>query len=338
MYPIEFQFFLQNLCQVKKDILFINCISFEERSLKGSIDLSNILKDSIYWFFFEIIDNGSRYEKKCTEIQSKHSMKLINHLGLNKDIPKFNLFDQKPEENLIKCIKQILLSLNSISTIIIDISCIPKTIYFPFLFWLINNFNEKKDILILYTKPGDYENINLEEEIRDTKTLLGIYKKSDYIIWIPCLGFIPEYTESNWEYIKRFSKDNPNIKFQIIPFLGFPAFRPDYYDKSLLIHAKYFDQKLDFYNELLSHRRFAKADDPYDIYYKIQEIYNNYSNKNIILSPIGPKPMAIGMALASIRFNLPVVSTQAKSYNPNYSIGMGNTVVFWISRNGKYTF
>lgn len=176
-------------------------------------------------------------------------------------------------------------------------------------------------------------------EPTDPQTLIGTYRRKHDILWIPSLGFKSEFTEMIWDMIKKIKTPAEVSRKVIMPVLAFPAYRPDYYDKSLLKHAKTFKGDELILSSLKgSNKIFTSADDPFEIYQKLKRIYDNNRSKEIILSPGGPKPIALGIALFAIQYDLPVMSVQAKTYHPNYSKGAGETKGYWIIRNNECTY
>ncbi len=206
--------------------------------------------------------------------------------------------------------------------------------------WTLDDKNSKyfNNLLICYTKPSEYLPERLELEPQRPETLIGHYKRNRDIIWIPSLGFKSDFTEIVWDFIKIIKSPTSSLKKEIKPILGFPAYRPDFYDKSLINHAITFEKNPDFIKSLKEKKIFTSADDPFQIYQMLKEIYSNNSNKEIILTPLGPKPVALGLTLFAIIYNLPLVSVQAKTYHPEYSKGSGNTDCYWIKRNKEFTF
>lgn len=342
MYTQTFEDFLNYLSKLnsKPKVLFLSCISFEPRCKKSSIiidEYRDFIK--IVWFFFEIIDNGSKYETECLEIQNNHKEELLEQLKLTLDVPKYKLFNKNvgPEESLISLAKEALKKNSDIDYFILDISAIPKKIYVPFLKWALEN-EKFNNVVICYTKPKEYTTEELELEQQRPETLIGYYKRDRDIIWIPSLGFKSEFTKSIWDFIKNINSPTRILKKEITPILGFPAYRPDFYDKSLINHIKTFEKNSEFLKGLQEKKISASADDPFQIYHLLKNILKNNDGKEIILTPLGPKPIAFGLTLFAINYNLPLVSVQAKTYHPEYSKGASETDCYWIIRNKKFTF
>lgn len=331
MYPIEFESLLNERDCLRKPILLFSCISFEERCKTSVRKIFELFNSDIIWGLFRLRDNGSHYEKECLKIQNKITKEIKRMIKIN-DIPEYDLFDSRPWEEIISYFKEIIQKNPDIETVIIDITTIPKVCYFPFLKWLIFEGLETRDLIICYTKPQEYGNSGLESDPINLNLLMGNYNKKKDILWIPLLGFNSAFTKTILEKLREMNREGD---LEIIPMIGFPVHRPDYFDKCLLLHVKEGDPLL---TKSLKKPILAGSDNPFDVYNKVMEIVKNNNDKEIILSPLGPKSMAIGFALASIKLDLPVFSIQPRTYDPKYSIGEGSTSAYWIKRDGEYTF
>lgn len=334
MYPIELDSLLDKKDYIKKPILFFSCISFEQRCITAAKNIFNSLSSNVIWGFFQLIDNGSHYEEKCTSIQNEILNEITELIYIEASVPEFNLFDtssnENPVDSIIEYFKTFLKNDTNIGTVILDITTIPKICYIPFLKWLLDEGLDDKDFIICYTKPEEYGNETESGPINPPTIIIGDYEEEKEILFVPLLGFKSTFT---MKILKNLRKDGEVEK--IIPIISFPAYRPEYFDKVLTLHAKEDDAEL---NESLLNPILAAADNPFHIYNQITEIVNSYSDKYIILSPLGPKPMSVGLVIAAIKYNLPVIVIQARNYHPNYSIGEGLTSCYWIKRDGKCTF
>lgn len=338
MYPIELESMLdeKNEC-LKKPILFFSCIGFEERCKTAARRIFSSMSSSnnldIIWGFFEFIYNGSYYEKECFLKKNRISDEIMELIHDSRHvIPKFKLFDSQPWEDMIFYFKEIITENQRIETVIFDITTVPEVCYIPFLKWLIVKGLGSRDLIICYTKPNVYGGSKMQSDPTTPSLLIGDIEKGRDILWIPLLGFKSTFTKTILEKLREMDR---GVEIKIIPMIGVSSNRPDYFKEYLILHAKEEDIQL---IESLKNPILAREDDPFDVYDKIMEIAKNFHNKNIILSPLGPKSMAIGFALAAIKLNLPIFSIQPRTYHPDYSIGEGTTSVYWIKRDGAYTF
>jgi len=342
MYPIEMSELMNSNLSFKQKILFLSNINFEIRSISAARYLNQHCSQDIIWSFFQIAGYGSQYEEKCNEYQKIHYNEIISEINLNLINEKkiIRLIDPliRPDEDLILYYKDLIARNPGVQTIIFDITAIPKVCYIPFLNWLLNGNLRGSDFFIVYTKPKSYGKSELASEPYPPKLIIGEPLGKRDLIWIPSLGFKSEFTKKCWDYINNLRNLNKEINIRIYPLLGFPAFKPDYFDKSLLLHHKTFSSIPDFRNSLKNQAIYATADDPYDVYHKVSKIANNNKEKDIVLSPVGSKPMSIGIALAGIFLGLRIILIQAKTYHPDYSEGTGEISVYWLKRDDKYTF
>ncbi len=370
MYPIEFQRLISNNI-LKKPILFFSCISFEDRCSTAGKLLYNSIKDGISFRFFKIIDNYSCFRSICTEKQNKNELEVRAHLNLGDlEVPSFNMIDSfcSLKENVIDFFSSCFCQ-QDFKTLIFDITTIPKTCYFPFLKWFLEDLQKISiDFLITYTKPRDYgdnyyhskylrkkkhaskfgsliedfeeeDKYFLESEPELPELLIGDIEEGQKLLWIPSIGFNSQFTSKIWQLLQRMLKNRIINELEVRPLLGFPAFRQDFYDKSIINHMKNILLQGDFTHRLANNNQYySTADDPFEVYKRIEQIAKEFPRKKLILSPIGPKPMSIGIALAAIIQKLPVIGIQAKSYNPSYSIGEGDSLAYWIKSNQDYTF
>lgn len=332
MYPIALDSLLDQKEYLKEPILFFSCISFEERSKTAAIKIFEAFHNRVIWRFFQLRDNGSYYEKDCCIKQNEIKATIDEIITGDKDFKEYYLFESTPWNDIIFYFDETIKKQPSIKTLILDITTIPKTCYFAFLKWLLDGGLEKRDLIICYTKPQEYGNSSLSSDPTSPKLLIGDFNEFNEILWIPLLGFKPTFTETIMEKIKEI---NLETQMKIIPMIGFPPYRPDYFDKCLILHAKIRSPEL---TEALKYPSLAAADDPFDVYKKLMKIFENSQNKKIILSPLGSKPMSLGMALAAIQENIPVYSIQPRTYHPDYSKGEGETSAYWIIRDGEYTY
>jgi len=316
MYPIKLESLLNHKEYIRKPILFLSCLSFEQRCKTALRNINAIQNSDIHWKFFRLKDNGSHYEKECLSLQNDIVREIRELFGIeNQDIPEYDLFDAQPWEEIISYYKKIIEDNPNIETVIIDITTIPKICYFKFLKWLLQEGLENRDLIICYTKPEEYGDSKLESDPIKPSLLIGNLESGNDILWIPSLGFKSAFTKIILDKIRESDRE---VEKKIMPMIGFPAYRPDYFDKVLILHVKEGDQEL---NKSLENPILAAADNPFDVYAQLIKIINNNRGKNIILSPLGPKPMSIGLALVAIRENLPVLTIQARTYHPDYSKG-----------------
>lgn len=111
-----------------------------------------------------------------------------------------------------------------------------------------------------------------------------------------------------------------------MPLIGFPAFYPGLQDRTLLANANILKLR-----QPPPTTSFAPATDPFETYRTITTVLDRYyRNYNIALAPLGPKPMALGVALLAIQRNLRVVYTFPQEYSYSYSSEIGDSLLYEI--------
>lgn len=83
----------------------------------------------------------------------------------------------------------------------------------------------------------------------------------------------------------------------LIPIIGFPAFKPGWNITSLNMNYKVLeDANAEGYIET------CESSSPFDIYKKINEIYNRKSDKyNILIAPFGTRPHCLGATIFALK-------------------------------------
>jgi hypothetical protein len=152
------------------------------------------------------------------------------------------------------------------------------------------------------------------------------------IVWIPSLGFKPRFTFKLWQNIN-------SLKIEIIkPIIGFPAFGPDYYDRALIEHAKSFENNDQMFTKGLKYPMYSPSNNPFQTYSSLKNQKDTFIDYSIVFSPLGPKPICLGMVLTAILKGISIYFLQAKSYYPDYSFGESTTWSYWIRNKSEYTF
>jgi hypothetical protein len=152
--------------------------------------------------------------------------------------------------------------------------------------------------------------------------------------WIPILGFLSQYSALVFESLaESFAIDD-----RIYPMIGFPAFKPDFFERAfrdgghgILRHSKMGEN-------ILRQMLVAAAADPFSTRSELLRLIDDQPKVRWFGSPLGPKPMSIGLLLAAIERDITVVTCQPRSYNPEYSHGIGETHAYVLKENGQTTY
>lgn len=307
--------------------LFIGGIGLEERCPRGwnLIKKSNInIKRKVMFYFKEITQT-----RESNRIEEINFDKLFDMTQKDFRI-KSGLYDEIfGLRKFEKCLDDI--NFNSIKkNIIIDISVMIK----PYIFILLKYLFDIKKLgvlYLLYTEPNVYH---------EPKSKLLQKENSFFTKGTVKIGEIPGY--SGWKDLKK--KDTliillgfeGNRAIEItnaiepeitIPVNGFPAYRPEFKDISIISNEELLREPSTFRN-----LRYAPANDPIGTKSVLESIHIKYSNNyNLTLAPIGTKPMSLGSCLFALQHpECRIVYPYPTEYNLKVSEGFGNTWIYMI--------
>lgn len=212
--------------------------------------------------------------------------------------------------------------------VVIDFSVMVK----PYIFVLLKYFlykREKRRIHLLYTEPMYYpkwrtkvlsgENDSFTRgtiktgEIPSFSGSRDLTKKTALIV---LLGFEGERA------VEVANAVDPDIT---IPINGFPAYRPEFKDISIISNEELLREP-----EIFKNLRYAPANDPFETENVIESIYLEYSERyNISIAPLGTKPMALGSCLFALQCpDCRIIYPYPREYNLKASKGYGKTWVY----------
>ena len=203
--------------------------------------------------------------------------------------------------------------------ILLDISGMPRGVFFPLLAYL-----------ILLLDRGVFRNLHVsvvEDPLLDSKIIGREYGQAEYLhtfrhqgenklIWLPLLG-----TNEG----ARLEKIHNKIKsacIEICPILPFPARSLRRADEIAVKHSELLFEGLMVSpdNVLLCDERNA-----FDVYRKILEVEEYYRQRlsaipgigevTTVVSPLSSKTLSLGMLLAAIECRLPVCHVEAGTYD-----------------------
>jgi hypothetical protein len=193
------------------------------------------------------------------------------------------------------------------SDVIVDISALPRPLYFPIIRKFLHDFDEKQ-------KNGQPK-FNLHVIVVENPKLdsiiqaLGVEDKADYIvgfrgrvelestgnlptIWIPILG---EGKEIQLEKIRTLVRPQ-----EICPILPFPSINPRRGDDIIVEYREMLFETIDPFNIL-----YASEQNPYEVYRKIIRTVSQYHRTlevlggcKIVLSILSSKLLSMGALLA----------------------------------------
>lgn len=155
-------------------------------------------------------------------------------------------------------------------------------------------------VIVVYVEPDDYrpsmtptegEIYDLSEKIDGISPLPGFARlrdPGDRTCFVPLLGFEGTRLAYLLEQVEP-----PGNK--IVPVVGVPGFRPEYPFATFLGNRRALLTTKAWQNV-----RFAAANCPFSLYYRLQEIESRFPDHLLKIAPIGTKPHAIGAVLYAI--------------------------------------
>lgn len=303
--------------EITDKIFFISTVSFEERcsgsiiNTKSVIDLKNFV-----FSLLEIEDDKSYYRQQCYDLQKENLSRIKRILGDLYSTPIKGKLSNS--ENLV----QALISLieKEDRSIILDITCLPKKVFFPIIKYLYNHWISRHEVFIIYTTALNYPHwlSRDPEEVSFIPAFAGQYSSGKRNYWVPILGFEGGLAKKIYE---------AGNFIDIFPIVGYPTIFVD----RILYSNRYIIEKLPKgLNDII----FCPVNDPQETYQTIKSILIQFQNQDthIILSPLGSKLQSLGCCLMAIKENLPVMYAQPQTYHPKYSEGIGLTYLYKISR------
>lgn len=284
---------------------FVGCISFEDRFDAVVRQSSGLVANSL-WFKFE-----NPRSSAATEISNL----LTNHEFGLKRIPgwTYSIRECPLLGNLIDVeagFKQLLDS--GIERLIVDISCLPKAVFFPLLRFALAA-PQLRDIVIGYSIPERYAEGPLAGELNPMMGLPGMMpNKADTDktpkLFIASIGYLPFDVQ---ELEQQFGGQTP-----IEVIFPFPSTTPAYQRNWGLMQQLFSDENAGDKSPLR-----VDARDMSRVYDIISDL-DSRADGPVLLLPFGPKPHAAAMAIRAILKGHEVYYTQPKWYSPQYSSGV----------------
>jgi len=159
-----------------------------------------------------------------------------------------------------------------------------------------------KRLMVTYVEPKEYrytvtptegEIFDLSERIAGIAPIPGFASlrevRDENVCFIPLLGF----EGRRFAYIVE-TVQPPGGK--TVPIIGLPGFRPEYPFHTYLCNRVPLMQEIGSWKNT----RFASANDPFSLYYLLQDIADENRGDLLKIAPIGTKPHALGAILFAI--------------------------------------
>lgn len=294
-------------CGAKWDL--IGAVSFEERC-NGALEILSKTKRLGNRFLFDITDTSPRYREKARAKTNAH-IGRAKSLGIDeKDILNIDLLS--PANAYVGAIESFLNQ--SDGHVILDISSLPKRIFYPCLKLALAN-PKVKSLIAAYSCPESYTEESLAT---DTDPFGGfplfspatVHLEEPKVI-IVGVGYLPFDLTGLTQQLS--SKVPVNVLFPFPP--GPPSFQRNW------------QFLLDIFGEaqssLIPEPIRVDARDASYAFDLISDITDK-GGKNSYLLPYGPKPHSFAMALHFLggKGKDQLLYTQPKAYHYDYSIGL----------------
>jgi len=294
--------------------LFIGGISQEERFARGWEILREKrvrVNNKIIFYFNELLDSWSDRENEEKRLDASFC------IGQSDYKLKADLYDEIGGLLAFReYIESSFLSLRNMN-IVIDISVMVK----PYIFLLLKHLDSlhTKNMYFLYTEPASYDILTkgtmIAKDVPGYSGAKDLGKKDALVI---LLGF-----EGN-RAVQVLNEVNPDLT---IPVNGFPSYRPNFKDRSIMENKELLSE-----DDILKNLCYAPANDPFETKNLLEEIYFKYSHRyNITIVPLGTKPMAFGSCLFAMEHkDCRIVYSYPKEYSAKPSKDWGDSWMYFV--------
>lgn len=232
-------------------------------------------------------------------------------IGSSHNVVKANLLGQ-----LGSAVRSDILNPDNHDSVVLDITTFPKR-YFLFALKQLLNSDSVKNLVITYSRANEYPESTLCESALPPTALQGygrVAEAREKARMIVGVGYMPLSVEDLVEQAKHVKLDF------IFPFPpASPAYRRNWALLSMLM-----PQDIPRNTEI--HR--VHGMDAFEV---CERVRGWGINRDLDLLPLGPKPHALGMAMAHLRLDghAELIYSQPQAYRYNYSKGIA------MDENGK---
>jgi len=282
------------------------------------------------------VDKGSRWEKECRDLQESSWNNFRGECNWPCERVDVDLLESPAWETAMTSLRNLVSQHGEGGgkRLIVDMSTMPKLCLYP----VVQLALEMEDIdflLILYAEPLSYFSGPLHSEPTGTPIIPGFdYLGSDrdqLTGWMPILGFSGFFASTVYDNLVETYK----LEDRVFPIIGFPAFDPSFFERAF---REGFSGILRPHPTIASQFIYAAAFDPFETKNEITRLIDSTRDVQWIGSPLGAKPMGLGMLLASIERKITIVTCQVRTYNPKYSDGVGAIWAYMIKSGGVKCF
>jgi hypothetical protein len=317
--------------------IFISSIGWEERCPIGW----NLLKANgisvnrkIIFFYNEVLDKRESFDRIYTREENIALFSTMFDVDKNDALLFVKMLDESTGLRIFQEYLEDNYPEISEMSIAFDFSVMVKP-YFFILLKLLSIHKKIKKIFLLYTEPKTYvvKKINFEKldnayftkgsntPPKDMLSFSGSLDSLKADVLVILLGFEGQRAKEVANEI------NPEV---IIPINGFPSYRPEFKDISILLNDEILKE-----TEISKNLRYSPSNNPFETKNELISIYRNRCKRyNISIAPLGPKPMALGCCLFVLENpECRIVYPYPQEYNPKASNGYERSWIFLIEFN-----
>ena len=300
---------------------FLGCVAPEERCLSTWEYLNGQSKLAQQKLFL-IQDVDSSYSNRVEAKNNLHIARLRT-LGCSPHAIERHALTEA-FGIIINAIEEFIRT--SSGDVALDISCLPKRLFFPILNLLFKS-DRIYNLLVTYTVPAGYSDNKLAERNDEWAPLPTFGALQPHVrptrlvvnVGFMAMGLDEQVAEQDWE--------------QIYLLFPFPAEPPT------------ISRSWEFVRSLESQRRSAEFElyhtDPMNLSDAFNRLVTIGSSGPVILAPFGPKTISAAMCLYATLTGSEVYYAQPTVYRHDYSIGVAQSAgapsifAYWIRMNGK---
>lgn len=315
---------------------FVGCASFEERwvglaELADSLQLVPSRAVTLY-----PIDTGSAYELQCSARQQASWSGSRANNQWNSTLVNVELLGSAPWLVIRDALEAAFADAQAPRRMVIDVTAMPRLCMFSVVEWALRQ-SGIDELTVSYTEPISYGSGPLHSEptgatvVPPFDHLPATTVTRQDVSWIPILGFGPTFAREIFEAISS----DYELGESIYPIIGFPAFDPSFFERCVADSSGVFENNGIVHTQF----RYACASDPFETRDVITRLMDATPPGHLwIGSPMGPKPMNLGMMLAAVDKPLTIMINQARTYHPDYSRGIGPTHMYVLREQGRRTY
>jgi hypothetical protein len=303
---------------------FVGAFGTEERSL-CSWEQMRQKATVVSELFAQIFDVDSEKYREHTKIAFEARIEeFISKGGDVTNILSFGLMDE-----WFRISEFARKAENKGSSIVLDITSLPKRFFFPILKTMVNS-TKVRNLLVTYTSPASYVEGELYEDIEPWRTLPefgGTRNKPD--LWVVSVGFLVES-------LRQYVGGSPEEKMKIlIPFPSALAVLRRTWLSVANLEQGHSDGRFDKYR--------VETLDMSAAFDRICSLAGN-PPKHLAFAPFGPKPTSAAMCIYALQRESSVHYPQPTVYHPEYTKGIRNNDpesavnAYWVKHENEFLY